>query len=74
MTRGTEDRRSAVAAGMPVFGAGGTPWGHVVAANRHFVTIAQGADGVEQFDLPVSFVRRVCSGRVELTLSVADAR
>jgi hypothetical protein len=64
----------AIAIGMPVFGASGTPWGHVAAANARFVTIAQGVDGTERFDLPVAFVGRVHAGRVELTLAVADAR
>ena len=60
-----------VAVGMPVFGANGTPWGRVAAANGLYVTVAQGA---ERFDLPVAFVGRVHAGRVELTLAVADAR
>jgi hypothetical protein len=64
----------AIAVGMPVYAAGGTPWGHVAAANYQFVTIAQGADGAERFDLPVAFVRRVHAGRVELRLAVADAK
>ena len=74
MTRGISGGPCAIAAGMPVYAAGGTPWGRVVAANRRFVTIAQGAGGAERFDLPVAFVRRVHAGWVELRLTAADAK
>lgn len=74
MIQQTANGTCAIAVGMPVYGADGTPWGRVSAANARFVTIAQGADGIERFDLPIAFVGRVHDGRVQLTLAVADAK
>jgi hypothetical protein len=74
MIQETANEMCIIAVGMPVYGADGTPWGRITAANAHFVTIAQGTDGIERFDLPIAFVSRVHDGRVQLTLAVADAK
>lgn len=72
MMQDTATGQCAIAVGMRVYGEGGTPRGSVAAANARFITIAQGADDTERFDLPVAFAGRMYPGRVEANPAVAS--
>jgi hypothetical protein len=60
--------------GADVYGSDGEKWGRVEAVGAKYVTIVEGLLGQREYHLPVGLVAAANEDRVELTVSVAEAK
>ncbi len=64
----------ALSEGAEGYGSDGNPSGHVAAVGAHYLTIVKGLLGQEEWYLPIRFVARADSERVELIVSARDVK
>ncbi len=73
--RTTDDVTSvAIGEGADVYGSDGEKWGRVTAVGAKYLTIAEGLLGQREYHLPVSLVACADDDRVELSVSVEQAK
>ncbi len=60
--------------GADVYGSDGEQWGRVTAVGAKYLTIVEGLLGQREYHLPISLVTCADDDRVELSVSVEEAK
>lgn len=70
----TNAQTTTIGEGVNVYGSDGEKWGRVDAVGAKYLTIVEGLLGHQEYHIPVSLVACSDDERVELTVSVAEAK